>query len=234
MIYFPQLMVVLTAIHSAIAVPTGQTQASVQKRGPHNFVMGPDHPLMMARRNESLFRRATNYIQDYTTGGTVDFSPESGEFSLSWDTTDDFVVGVGWNPGSTEPITHSGSFNVESGLASLSVYGWTTNPLVEYYIIDEYVNMEQAGTQKGTVYSDGATYTIWENQRVNEPSIEGTSTFNQYISIRESNRASGTITVENHFNAWANVGLKLGTMDFQVIAVESWDGSGNAQQTATQ
>ncbi|KAF3400844.1 Endo-1,4-beta-xylanase 1 [Talaromyces pinophilus] len=234
MIYFPQLVVVLTAIHSAIAVPTGQTQASVQKRGPHNFVMGPDHPLMMARRNESLFRRATNYIQDYTTGGTVDFSPESGEFSVSWDTTDDFVVGVGWNPGSTEPITHSGSFNVESGLASLSVYGWTTNPLVEYYIIDEYVNMEQAGTQKGTVYSDGATYTIWENQRVNEPSIEGTSTFNQYISIRESNRASGTITVENHFNAWANVGLKLGTMDFQVIAVESWDGSGNAQQTVTQ
>lgn len=102
MIYFPQLVVVLTAIHSAIAVPTGQTQASVQKRGPHNFVMGPDHPLMMARRNESLFRRATNYIQDYTTGGTVDFSPESGEFSVSWDTTDDFVVGVGWNPGSTE------------------------------------------------------------------------------------------------------------------------------------
>ncbi|KUL91026.1 hypothetical protein ZTR_01004 [Talaromyces verruculosus] len=234
MIYFPQLVVVLTAIHSVIAVPTGQTKASVQKRGPHNFVMGPDHPLMMARRNESLFRRATNYIQDYTTGGTVDFSPESGEFSVSWDTTDDFVVGVGWNPGSTEPITHSGSFNVESGLASLSVYGWTTNPLVEYYIIDEYVNMEQAGTQKGTVYSDGATYTIWENQRVNEPSIEGTSTFNQYISIRESNRASGTITVENHFNAWANVGLKLGTMDFQVIAVESWDGSGNAQQTVTQ
>lgn len=114
------------------------------------------------------------------------------------------------------------------------MYGWTTNPLVEYYIIDEYVNMEQAGTKKGAVYSDGATYTIWENQRVNEPSIEGTSTFNQYISIRESNRASGTITVENHFNAWANVGLKLGTMDFQVIAVESWDGSGNAYQTVTQ
>lgn len=114
------------------------------------------------------------------------------------------------------------------------MYGWTTDPLVEYYIIDEYVNMEQAGTQKGTVYSDGATYTIWENERVNEPSIEGTSTFNQYISIRESNRVSGTITVENHFKAWANVGLELGTLDFQVIAVESWDGSGTAYQTVAQ
>jgi endo-1,4-beta-xylanase len=102
MIYFPQLVVVLTAIQSAIAVPTSQTQASVQKRGPHNFVMGPEHPLMLARRNASIFRRGTSYVQDYTTGGTVNFSHESGEFSVSWDTTDDFVVGVGWNPGSTE------------------------------------------------------------------------------------------------------------------------------------
>jgi len=111
------------------------------------------------------------------------------------------------------------------------VYGWTTDPLVEYYIIDEIVDLTQSGTVKGTVYSDGATYTIWENERVDEPSIEGTSTFNQYISIRDSNRASGTITVENHFNAWKDVGLGLGTLDFQVIAVESWDGSGNSYQT---
>lgn len=123
--------------------------------------------------------------------------------------------------------------NVESGLASLSVYGWTTNPLVEYYIIDEMVGMQQSGTKKGTVESDGATYTIWENQRVNEPSIEGTSTFNQYISVRSSNRASGTITVENHFNAWAKAGLHLGKMNFQVIAVESWNGVGNAKQTVS-
>lgn len=102
MVYFPQLVVVLAAVHSVIAAPTEQTEASVQKRGPHNFVMGPDHPLMMARRNESLARRSTNYVQDYTTGGSVYFAPESGEYYVSWDTTDDFVVGVGWNPGSTE------------------------------------------------------------------------------------------------------------------------------------
>lgn len=33
---------------------------------------------------------------------------------------------------SDSPITHSGSFSVSSGLGSLGVYGWTTNPLVEY------------------------------------------------------------------------------------------------------
>jgi len=89
------------------------------------------------------------------------------------------------------------------------------------------------GSQKGTVTSDGASYTIWENQRVNEPSIEGTSTFNQYISIRDSCTSSGTVTVENHFNAWAAAGLSLGTMNFQVIAVESWSGSGSASQSVT-
>ena len=94
------LAIALASIALAIAAPT--VEAPVQKRGPHNFVMGPDHPLMLARRNLTTSRRSTNYDQDYTTGGTVDFSPASGEFYVAWDTTDDFVVGVGWNPGSTE------------------------------------------------------------------------------------------------------------------------------------
>jgi endo-1,4-beta-xylanase len=115
----------------------------------------------------------------------------------------------------------------------LSVYGWTTNPLVEYYVIEESVGFSQTGTVKGTVSSDGGTYTVWENTRVNAPSIQGTSTFNQYISIRSSGRSSGTVTVANHFNAWKNYGLSLGTLNFQVIAVESWNGAGSAQQTVT-
>lgn len=93
------------------------------------------------------------------------------------------------------------------------------------------VGISTGGSQKGTLTSDGATYAIWENQRVNEPSIEGTSTFNQYISIRDSCTSSGTVTVENHFNAWAAAGLNLGTMNFQVIAAESWSGSGSASQS---
>ena len=99
MVALSHLAMALAAIAPALAAPKAETP--VQKRGPHNFVMGPDHPLMLARRNLTMSRRATNYDQDYTTGGTVDFSPASGEFYVAWDTTDDFVVGVGWNPGST-------------------------------------------------------------------------------------------------------------------------------------
>jgi len=100
-------------------------------------------------------------------------------------------------------------------------------------VIEDAVGFSQSGSEKGTVTSDGGTYTIWENTRTNEPSIEGTSTFNQYISIRSGGRTSGTVTIANHFNAWKSHGLNLGTLNFQVIAVESWSGAGSASQTVT-
>jgi endo-1,4-beta-xylanase len=109
------------------------------------------------------------------------------------------------------------------------VYGWTTNPLVEYYIMEVHDGYQTVGTHKGTVTSDGGTYDIWEHQQVNQPSIQGTSTFNQYISILQSPRTSGTVTVQNHFNAWAQAGMNLGTLNYQVMAVESWSGSGSGQ-----
>ncbi|KAL7920752.1 glycoside hydrolase family 11 protein [Trichoderma austrokoningii] len=222
MVIFSRFVVGLSAVTASLAAPTEVAEKSVEARGPHNFFLGPDHPL--ARRS------AINYNQDYTTGGTVNFSPSKTGFNLNWNTQEDFVVGVGWNPGSTSPINYSGTFNVSSGLGSLSVYGWTTNPLVEYYVMETNIGISTGGSQKGTLTSDGGTYAIWENQRVNEPSIVGTATFNQYISIRSSARSSGTVTIQNHFDAWAKAGLNLGTMNFQVIAVESWSGSGSASQ----
>ncbi|PTB37969.1 uncharacterized protein TrAFT101_011923 [Trichoderma asperellum] len=222
MVAFSRFVAGLSAVTASLAAPADVADRNVEARGPHNFFLGPDHPL--ARRS------AINYNQDYTTGGTVNFSPSTTGFNLNWNTQEDFVVGVGWNPGSNLPINYSGTFNVSSGLGSLSVYGWTTNPLVEYYVMETNVGISTGGSQKGTLTSDGGTYAIWENQRVNEPSIVGTATFNQYISIRSSPRSSGTVTIQNHFDAWAKAGLNLGTMNFQVIAVESWSGSGSASQ----
>ncbi|EHK50983.1 uncharacterized protein TrAtP1_009976 [Trichoderma atroviride] len=229
MVAFSSLFAAFTGFAVVIAVPTGlgpsPSSVNITERGIHDFVLG--------LHNDVRRRASINYDQNYQTGGTVNYSPSGTGFSVNWNTQDDFVVGVGWTTGSTSPINFSGSFGVSGGTGLLSVYGWTTNPLVEYYIIESNSNFPTSGTQKGSVTSDGSSYTVWENTRVNEPSIQGTATFNQYISIRNSHRTSGTVTVENHFNAWKSLGLDLGTFNYQVIAIEGWGGSGSASQTVS-
>jgi len=224
MVAFSSLIVALSAIAKSLASPAADpVKRDIAARGPQDFVLGRDNAV----------HRRQDYDQDYTTGGDVVYSPDGNYFSVDWDTEDDFVVGVGWSTGSTSPITFEGSFGVGSGTGLLSVYGWTTNPLVEYYIIEDNSDPPSFGTEKGSFTSDGSTYTIWENERVDEPSIEGTATFNQYISVRSSTRTSGTVTVENHFKEWAALGLDLGTFNYQVIAVEGWGGEGAAAQTVS-
>lgn len=105
-------------------------------------------------------------------------------------------------------ISYTGSLSA-SGDSLLALYGWTTSPLVEYYVIETYgtYNPGSAGTHKGTVTSDGGVYDIYEVVRTNAPSIQGTATFNQYLSIRQTKRTSGTITLATHFNAWKALGM---------------------------
>lgn len=225
---FTYLLIALCAISRSLAAPTdlAPIQPDLVEREPDFVLSGPS---TLARRQDSNL----NYILNYTTTGDIQFSPSSNGYSVTFSSAYDFAVGTGWSTGSARNINFSGTFKPTAGSAMLSVVGWTTDPLVEYFIVEDYINYPGGGTAKGSVFSDGSNYTIYEVIRVNQPAIVGLpSVYNEYFSIRENKRSCGTVTTANHFNAWSSLGLRLGTFNYQVVATEGWgNAAGSCEQT---
>ncbi|CAD0046487.1 unnamed protein product, partial [Aureobasidium pullulans] len=180
------------------------------------------------------------YFSNYVETGSDSLTLGTGTYSLKWTSANtDVVAGIGWQ---TATIKYTGSINA-GGDSLIALYGWTTGPLVEYYVIETYgtYNPGSAGTHLGTVTSDGGVYDIYETTRTNAPSIQGTATFHQYLSVRQSKRTSGTITFQNHINAWKSLGLgmstskslydNLGTYNYQIMATEGYQSSGSSSIT---
>ncbi len=168
-----------------------------------------------------------------------------GRYTSQWNnSSNNWVGGLGWNPGGRRVVNYSGQYNVDNSQNSyLALYGWTRDPLIEYYVIESYGSYNPSncttGRQTyGTFQSDGATYEIVRCQRVQQPSIDGTQTFYQYFSVRQPKlgfgSVSGTITVGNHFDAWASVGLNLGNHDYQVMATEGFQSTGSSDITVSE
>ncbi|TVY43371.1 Endo-1,4-beta-xylanase [Lachnellula occidentalis] len=177
------------------------------------------------------------YYSFWTDGaGDVTYSNgAAGTYTVTWSgDAGNFVAGKGWNPGAARTINFSGAYN-PTGNSYLSIYGWTKDPLIEYYIVESFGTYDpsSAATQSGSVTADGSTYKILQTTRTNQPSIEGTATFQQYWSVRENHRTSGSVNVSAHFAAWAALGMNLGAHDYQILATEGYQSSGNATMTVS-
>lgn len=143
-----------------------------------------------------------------------------GSFSAEWNNSGDFLarVGLKYNSDKTfeelSPISADFKFTKGNGSASYSyigIYGWTENPLSEYYITDDWFtfNRPVPGNKVGEVQVDGETYDIFTNTRYNAPSIlDHNETFTQYFSVRRTARQCGHIDVTAHMKAWEKYGFK--------------------------
>jgi endo-1,4-beta-xylanase len=172
----------------------------------------------------------------YYSGGSASITfPQAGKyagnFQISWNNCSDAIGGKGWNPGSSHNVNYnigslSGTYN------SVSVYGWTTGPLIEYYICEK---GSVGGTFVNSVSSDGHSYNFYKQQRVNAPSIQGTATFWQYKDNwgGTSTGANHTVTTANHINNWkSHGGQGFGSYNYQILAAEDFSG-GSGSMNAT-
>ena len=140
---------------------------------------------------------------------------DNGTFEASWTNNTDFLARVGFRYGDNGPgksvkgMQYTADYKyTKTGSAQygyIGIYGWTVNPQVEYYIVDDWYskpNEQYVGDKFGEITVDGATYTIHAFVRQQEPSKTGTSTFLQIFSVRSSPRQCGHIDIQAHFDKW--------------------------------
>ncbi|KAM7214136.1 Concanavalin A-like lectin/glucanase domain containing protein [Rhypophila decipiens] len=194
-------------------------------------VMGPER----APETDSALeaRQGGYYFQNWSEGGSNIRCNNGGggSFSANWNSKGGFVCGKGWQGNGVRTIRYSGNYNA-TGPGYLAVYGWTRNPLIEYYILDSYSELapNEPWTSKGNFTAgDEGTFEIFQSTRVNQPSIDGTRTFQQYWSVRTEKRVGGTITTKKHFDEWAKHGMRLGGHVYIVMAVEGYTNSKTKQ-----
>lgn len=164
-------------------------------------------------------------------------------FSARWNGNNDFLARIGLEFGNAgKTYDKYGTLKADfaakktgsgGGFSYIGIYGWTTNPCVEYYIVDDrYGTMPfnaYNATQKGTAKIDGADYKLFQNKTngTGGSRCSGVSQWDQYWSIRQTARQCGTITISEHFKAWTDAGLQMGGLLEAKILVETGGGSGS-------
>lgn len=160
-----------------------------------------------------------------------------GTFTCNWSDINNALFRIGKKFDATRTWEQVGTITLDYGAdyypvgnSYLCVYGWTRDPLVEYYVVQSWGNWRPPGAAAlATVEIGDSTYDIYETQRVNQPSIDGTRTFQQYWSVRKGRRTEDVICLTDHFRVWEELGLELGNLYEAALTVEGYQSSGTAK-----
>ncbi|KAL6636172.1 concanavalin A-like lectin/glucanase domain-containing protein [Neocallimastix sp. 'constans'] len=166
-----------------------------------------------------------------------------GSFTCSFQGSKDYLCRTGLSFDSTKPHSQIGHMYADFKLIKqnisnvdysyVGIYGWTRNPLVEFYIVDNWLSQYRPGDwvgnkKHGDYMIDGATYTVFENDRFG-PSIDGDTKFKQYFSIRQQARDCGTIDITAHFEQWEKLGMRMGNLhEAKVLGEAGSNGAGTS------
>jgi endo-1,4-beta-xylanase len=165
-------------------------------------------------------------------------------FSARWNNNSDLLARVGLEFGNAgKSYTQYGTLKADfaftktgsgGGYSYIGIYGWTNNPCVEWYIVDDKFGTmpfnAYNATQKGTATIDGESYKLFQNKTngTGGSRCSGVSQWDQYWSIRQKARQCGTITISDHFKAWEAAGLAMGGSLLEAkILVETGGGTGS-------
>jgi hypothetical protein len=178
-----------------------------------------------------------------TPGTVTTFSTPA--FSATWNNSQNYLgrLGFEWGNSGGTYDTHgtilaqfaskkSGTGNFQ--WSYIGLYGWTTNPCTEWYIVDDSfskmpINPGSCSNMSNSPLSvDGGKYTMCVRQTsgTGGDRCGGASSWAQYYSIRQDNRTCGTINATAHFDAWKAAGNKMGNLLEVKILVEVGGGQG--------
>jgi endo-1,4-beta-xylanase len=163
-------------------------------------------------------------------------------FSAAWNNSGDFLARTGLEWGSGKAYTSLGTVTAQfdeeksgnaGGYSYIGIYGWSVNPCIEWYIVDDSYNKMPVNpgstTNKGTVMIDGGMYTLYTRPTTGTGGNRcgNVSSWTQFYSVRQTARTCGQISISDHFSAWNTAGMTLGSLLEASILIEAGGGTGS-------
>lgn len=221
--------ITVSAVLLAVSVPFSASAADGQQRG------------CIGSYNYAMWNK--------DSVGNVVMEPAYASFTCSWEDVDNCLFSIGENyDNKRQSYKYLLSFNrslsyeaeyAPNGNSFIGVHGWTREPLMEYYIVEDYEDwvLPPDCKDNGSYYINNKTYDLYKQTVYNQPSIDGTATFPRYWSVcaescsknNQTNYIKDYVDLYRHFEVWEKLGADMsGTLYEACLYIENYRSSGSA------